>query len=103
MGFAIIWICEILRQTVSFSRYAGKRTPLEIITGETPDISEHLDFGFYDWVVYKENAGIRETLIGKFLGVPHNFGNLLTCFILGKTGKVVARSTVQRLTNLESQ
>jgi hypothetical protein len=27
------------------------------MTGESVDISEYLDFGFYDWVWYKENAG----------------------------------------------
>ena len=29
------------------SRYADDRTGIEIITGETPDISEYIDFGFY--------------------------------------------------------
>ena len=101
--YAIVWICEILRQTVSFSRYADKRTPIEILTGETPDISEYLDFGFYDWVVFKENAGMGETLLGRFIGVSHSFGNLLTYFVLSKTGKVMSRSTVQRVTNLELQ
>ena len=53
--FGIIWICETANLTVSSSRYAGGRTPIEIITGETPDISEYVDFGFYDWVVYRSN------------------------------------------------
>ena len=33
---------------------------MEQITGETPDISEYLDFGFYNWVWYKDNAGLGE-------------------------------------------
>ena len=32
------------------------RTPLERVTGDTVDISEYLDFGFYDWCWYHENA-----------------------------------------------
>ena len=48
--FGIVWICETNNLSVSSSRYAQGRTPLEIITGETPDISEHLHFSFYDWV-----------------------------------------------------
>ena len=31
--------------------------PIESVTGETTDISEYLDFGFYDSVWYHENAG----------------------------------------------
>ena len=30
----------------------GGRTPIESITGEIVDISEYLDFGFYDQVWY---------------------------------------------------
>ena len=50
--FGIVWICETANMTVSSSRYADGRTPIEMITGDTPDISEYVDFGFYDWVSY---------------------------------------------------
>ena len=36
---------------------------MEQIMGETPDISEYLDFGFYDWVWYKDNAGLGDNCI----------------------------------------
>ncbi len=36
------------------------RAPIEQLTGETPDISEYLDFSFYDWVWYKDNAGVGD-------------------------------------------
>ena len=45
-GFA--WVCETDNICANLSRYADGWTPLEIITGETPDISEYLDFDFYD-------------------------------------------------------
>ena len=38
--------------TVNSSRYSNGWTPIERITGDTPDVSEYIDFGFYDWVVY---------------------------------------------------
>ena len=34
---------------------------MEIITGETPDISDYFYFGFYGWVIYKSNAGVEPT------------------------------------------
>ena len=39
--------------------------PLQDVTRETPDISEYLDFGFYDHVSYKENYGLGITVIGR--------------------------------------
>jgi hypothetical protein len=57
-GFA--WVCETDNICANLSRYADGRTPLKIITGETPDISEYLDFDFYDWVLYRSNAGLGE-------------------------------------------
>ena len=50
--YGLIWICETGNISVSSSCYAKGRTPLEIVTGETPDISEYTDFGFYDWVTW---------------------------------------------------
>ena len=58
IGF--IWTCETGNMSVSSSKYAAGRTPIEIVTGETPDISEYTDFGFYDWVTHKQNAGLGE-------------------------------------------
>ena len=46
--YGMIWVTETGNLTVSSSRYANGRTPLECITGATPDISKYLDFGFYD-------------------------------------------------------
>ena len=67
------------------------------------DISEYLDFGFYDWVWYRENAGLGETKMGRWLGVSHRVGTLMSFWVLTSTGKVLSRTTVQRITNLETQ
>ena len=34
--------------------------PLKKITGETEDISDYLDFGFYDRVWFHKNTGLGE-------------------------------------------
>ena len=49
----------------------GGTCPLQYMTGETPDISEYLDFGFYDYVFYKENDGLGMRAIRRWLGVSH--------------------------------
>jgi hypothetical protein len=57
------------------------RMPMEEVTGETPDISEYLDFTFYDWVWYKDNAGVGDNMFGRWLGVSHRIGNLMSYWI----------------------
>jgi hypothetical protein len=73
------------------------------VTGETPDTFEHLDFGFYDHVSYKENAGLGTAAIGRWLGVSHRVGGLMSCWVLTQTGTVISRTTSQRVTNLEKE
>jgi hypothetical protein len=43
-----------MRMTASYAGCLKGRTPMEALTGKTPDISEYLDFGFYDLVWFKE-------------------------------------------------
>ncbi len=50
------WVCEIGNVTVNSSMYENRWTPLECITGKTPDISEYLDSGFYDYAFYRPNG-----------------------------------------------
>ena len=59
-----VWKYETGNLSISSSLYAKVRAALEIIIGETPDIIEYLDFGLYDWVTYRTNAGIGEIRIG---------------------------------------
>ena len=75
--YGLLWVCETGNLTVSSSRYANNRTGFEMISGGTPDISEYLDFRFYDWVSYWSNAGLGELEIGRWLGVSHKVGQLM--------------------------
>lgn len=102
-NYGIPYVCAIMRMTASYSGRLRGRTPLENLTGETPDISEYLDFGFYDLVWYKEDAGIGEIKLGRFLDVSHSVGSLMSYHILPCSGIPVSRTTVQRVTELEKQ
>ena len=76
---------------------------MEIITGETPYLSEYLDFGFYDWVTYRNNAGLGVPEVGRWLGLSHRFGQMMSYWILSESGIPVSCTTVQMITNLEKQ
>ena len=99
--YGIVWVCEVMSLTVNSSFSLEGRTPMEQVTGETPDISEYLDFTFYDWVWYRDNAGVGDNSFGRWLGVSHRIGNLMSYWILTIHGRVISRTTVQRVTNLE--
>jgi hypothetical protein len=76
------------------------RTGFEIITGDTPDISEWVDFSFYDWVWYWHAPNSEDNpRLGRWLGVSHRVGSALCYWILASSGRVLARTTVQHTTN----
>ena len=65
------------------------------------DISSYLEFGFYDRVWSRDNAGLGPQLPGRWLGVASNVGGMMCYHILQGNGQVTARSTVWKVTNLE--
>ena len=74
-----------------------------MITGETPDISEYLDFGFYDRVWFREHAGVGPTSLARFLGVSQPVGSLMSYWVMPKSGISESKTTVQRVTKLEKE
>jgi hypothetical protein len=75
-----------MQQTTSLSYHRNGRSSIEIISGDTPDISNNLDFGLYYWVLYKNNAGYSETKLDKMFGISLRVGPMmsyiLSCYIL---------------------
>ena len=102
-SYGIPYVSKIMQIMASFAADLQGRKPLEALTGETPDISQYLDFGFYDRVWFKEDAGLGETKLGRFLGVYHHIGYLMGCWVLPESGIPMSRTTVQRVTIFESR
>lgn len=67
----------------------------------TPDISEYLDFDFYDWALYRTNAGLGEVKLGRWIGVSHRVGQLMSYWVFPESGIPISVTTIQRLTNNE--
>lgn len=91
-------MCETENISANLSKYAAGRTPIEIITGDTPDISEYLDFE-----LFRTNAGLGEVELGRWLGVSHRVGRMMSYWTLPESGIPVSVPTVQRMTNAERQ
>jgi hypothetical protein len=97
--YGLVYEANILNR---IPRGKNARTGLETVTGETPDISEWMDFGFYDrvWVYDHKKIELDGTgrRLARWLGVAHRVGSDLCYWLLLSTGHVVARTTVQHVT-----
>ncbi len=74
--------------------------PETIMTGSTAKISHIWEFGWYDWVMFRDNVptfpDVKLTL-GQYLGPATNVGSALTTKILKSNGQTVCRSTLRHL------
>lgn len=96
-----LWDYGLLYEADLFNRVArlsDKRTGYERVTGETPDISEYLEFDFYDIVYFWDKPGDPENPhIGRWIGISHRVGSALCYYVLKSNGWIVSRTTVTRI------
>ena len=88
------WVTEIMSLTDTAAGDLHGKIPLTEVTGEAVDISEYLDFGFYDPIWFKDNAGLSPAEPGRWLGVADKTGRLMCYHILSSNETVLPRSTV---------
>lgn len=81
------------------------RTPVEVITGNTPDIAEWLTFDWYEPVWYGDDDAWptkgHGDKIGRVLGVAHRVGQEMCYWILPESGIPIARTTVHSISESE--
>ena len=80
--------------------------PETIMTGSTADISHISEFGWYDWVMFRDNTPTYpdpKLILGRYLGPATDIGSALTAKILKSNGQFVCRSTLRHLTDDEIQ
>lgn len=76
------------------------RTPIEHVTGDTPDIAEWLEYQWYAPVWYHEGPSQFPEVkgqIGRWLGVAHRVGQAMCYWVLPASGIPISRTTVQPL------
>ena len=97
--YGLVYESEIMSRT---ARGDDKRTGIERITSDTPDISEWIDFDFYDPVWFWDSPDNQDNpLLGCWLGVAHRIGSDICYWILKDNGHVLARMTVQHIPDLD--
>lgn len=74
------------------------KTPWEVAFGETPDISNLIQFEFWELVYYHnpaESFPDSKERLGRFVGIAENIGDFMTYYVLIENGEVLARSSVR--------
>ena len=94
----MMYICFVLNHIATES--LQWRTPIESLTGTTPDISPLLRFSFWEPVYYKldDNSFPSESpeKLGRWVGVAEHVGHMMTYKILtDDTYKIIYRSDVR--------
>ena len=94
-------LCSGLCAKIYSHTYNAKshRTGLERLTGDTPDISEWLDFDIYDQVWFWDSPGKEENPKPRhWLGVSHRIGSALCYWVIDVKWSVFSQTTVQHAT-----
>ena len=97
--YAAIYVSEVRSCTAHQLYKLHGRTPYEIVAGDTPYITEWLEYDFYQPVWFHSPAAfpVEKQLLGRWLGVVHGVGQALCYWILPVSGVPIARSTVQSI------
>ena len=98
--FGLIYESELLSR---MARGNDRRTGYEEVTGQTPDISEWMDFEFYDLVWWldrptKPNFTDHTRRLARWLGVSHQVGSDLSYWLITESGKIISKTSVEHVT-----
>jgi hypothetical protein len=102
--YCTIYQCELCNLIAHPLYQLNGRTPYELVVGRTPDISEYLDFSWYDNVWYYDQDAPFPTerrKLAKWIGVAHRVSQALCYYLLPANGIPIVRSTIQALTDEE--
>jgi hypothetical protein len=78
------------------------QVPETIMTGNTANISHIAEFGWYDWVMFRDKEPSfpdDKLILGHYLGPAIDSGSALTANILKSKGVFVCRSNLWHLTD----
>ena len=95
--YALEYACELESLKVPGMYHNRGRSGYELVYGSTPDISEYVEFEFYDYCWYWDTPQSflhEKKNLGRWLGVAHRVGQSMVFYIMNTSGKVIARSTV---------
>ena len=103
----VLWDYCLERRALIFQVTAKKlfqlngTNPHTATFGTEADISHLCQFGWYEWVYYRDQSAsfpYPKECLGRCLGPAKNEGNEMAQWILNENGRVVVRRSIRRLT-----
>jgi hypothetical protein len=95
---------EINNATAADNLSLEGSNPHTKMTGQTCDISNLCQFGWYDWVYFRDEKAsfpYPKEVLGRCLGPSKSFGNEMAQWVLVQSGKVICITTLRRLNKSE--
>lgn len=105
-SWAGVWVGGVRCVIAGTSDKLQGRTPMEIMTGRQPDISEYLQFDFYQlvyWIDDGEKDWELRKKVGRVIGIAHEVGQAMVFWVLTDKAKAVARSSVTAISEDEKR
>jgi hypothetical protein len=95
----------LIHNLVPRQLFQNERPPHEATFGEQADISKLCDFGFYEFVYYRDHGSFPENKekLGRVLGPALNEGNEMAQYVLNFKGNVIVRRSLRKLTGEEKR
>ena len=78
--------------------------PQTLLTGDTPDISFLVEFGWYDYVWYlsEPDEAMNVKFLGRYVGPSWDIGDVMCARILTEKGTLISRTSVFPLSDLDN-
>ena len=100
--FCYEYTCSIISLCANGRFDLQNRTPYEAVLNYTPDISEYVEFEWYQWCWYFDEV-LREKRICRWIGPANLIGQAFCSYLLIETSDYIARSSVIPITAAELQ
>ena len=99
LDYVMKYVVDILNFIPNKTIYSDGRSPSEIVLGNTPNISEFVEFEWFCFIWFWNPASFQRQQLGRWLGVSDHIGSGHVYYVLSQSGFVEARSTVSKLSD----
>ena len=94
------WFCKVNNSLAREIYQLQGQTPSFKATGQITDISSICEFGWYDWIYYRDHEASfprPKERLGRYLGPADHAGNLMAMWVLNDKGNVLPYQSIRPL------
>ena len=97
------WLVVESKIPTQMSRGQDRHTRYEEVTVQTSEVSEQLDFEFYDLVYWYDRPNIPDMSndvrrLARWPGISHRVGSKMWYWLITESGKLISKTSVEHVT-----